>query len=182
MISKRYGLFSSGGSSGEEVLESVISYSSRLLTKDYGLLAIVSEFMNPPTMSIPTDELPVKICDWWKGTRVFPDEEVSGNRGRGLLFTNSIPVSASIYAERRAGDDGELQSWLQNLAAHNIDRVSPGLLYIKAEESNEALRIGDESKILDLDCRLVPKDKLGSIWTTYNYKAALYISKEWNKL
>ncbi len=47
-ISRRYGLFSSGGSSGEEVLQSIISMSSRLLRPNDGILAIVSEFMNPP--------------------------------------------------------------------------------------------------------------------------------------
>ncbi len=39
-ISRRYGLFSSGGSSGEEVLQSIVSMSSRLLRPNDGVLAI----------------------------------------------------------------------------------------------------------------------------------------------
>uniref|UniRef100_A0A7S4WFV5 Uncharacterized protein n=1 Tax=Ditylum brightwellii TaxID=49249 RepID=A0A7S4WFV5_9STRA len=53
-IAQRYGLFSSGGPDGEDVLQSVVSLSSKLLRKDGGLLAIVSEFMNPPPMTTTT--------------------------------------------------------------------------------------------------------------------------------
>ena len=190
VISKRYGLFSSGGSSGEEVLQSIVSLSSRLLLKDDGILAIVSEFMNPPTTSNPTEsetikntELLHKICEWWKGSILDCDENVSVSRGKGLLFTNLMPVSASTYASRRADDGTEYLSWMRNLEAHTIHCVSPGLLYIKTDNStsmNAVQRSSDEDRMLDLDFRLVPRDELGSVWTPFNYNAVFYTAREWN--
>mmetsp|Transcript_29603 Transcript_29603/g.45159 ORF Transcript_29603/g.45159 Transcript_29603/m.45159 type:complete len:644 (+) Transcript_29603:39-1970(+) len=190
MISKRYGLFSSGGSSGEEVLKSIITMSSRLLRKDGGLLAIVSEFMNPPTTSNPSEkekdkefELVNKICNWWDCKILGCNEQSPLSRGKGLLFTNQLPLSASKYATRRADDEQEYSNWIRNLESHNIRHVSPGLLYIKAENStNAAVRDNDENRILDLGFKVVPKDdELGSMWTPYNYKAVHYIAREWER-
>lgn len=188
MISKRYGLFSSGGSSGEEVLKSIISMSSRLLRKDGGMLAIVSEFMNPPTTSNPSEqeksselELINKICHWWECHSLSGGEHLPVSRGKGLLFTNQLPISASKYAARRADDEEEYSNWIYNLESHNIRHVSPGLLYIKTDKSTNAILWGnDENRMLDLGFQLVPKDdELGSIWTPYNYKAVQYTATEW---
>eukprot|EP00557_Chaetoceros_sp_GSL56_P013686 CAMPEP_0176478836 /NCGR_PEP_ID=MMETSP0200_2-20121128/1401_1 /TAXON_ID=947934 /ORGANISM="Chaetoceros sp., Strain GSL56" /LENGTH=742 /DNA_ID=CAMNT_0017874805 /DNA_START=27 /DNA_END=2252 /DNA_ORIENTATION=- len=158
-ISKRYGLFSSGGSSGEEVLQCIVSMSSRLLQKEHGLLAIVSEFMNPPTADIDTtvsfnqdslqsrhSQFLYKLRKWWeKGPSwlsVLPSSneninEVCANDvgavvARGLLFTNEVPISAETYAARRANNNQkEYLAWLHNLQTHGIQCVSPGLLYIQ---------------------------------------------------
>jgi methylase of polypeptide subunit release factors len=159
-ISKRYGLFSSGGSSGEEVLRSVISMSSRLIKKEHGLLAIVAEFMNPPTNDSGTDiavtnsqdslqkqqcQFLYKLCDWWERPpswfSLLPSSDTSVDEtcadidavaaARGLLFTNEAPVSPQKYAARRANDEKEYSAWLRNLQRHDIGRISPGLLYIE---------------------------------------------------
>jgi methylase of polypeptide subunit release factors len=186
VISKRYGLFSSGGSSGEDVLQFVVSISSRVLRKDNGMLAIVSEFMNPPLTSNPSEgdlirknEILQKISNWWEGKFTLDEQEhVPTSRGKGLLYTNSIPISASTYAARRADDAIEYPSWIRNLDDQGIHSVSPGLLYIKTCESNA--RHDSQLKSLDVTFRLVPKDdELGSIWTPYNFKAVSYIAKEW---
>lgn len=188
-ISKRYGLFSSGGASGEDVLRSIIIMSSRLLKPENGMLAIVSEFMNPPVTQESAeahDELNLqlldKLSDWWEGNLAEYKVNTSAKpaEGRGILFTNEIPVSSTTYAARRADDEAEYEVWIQNLESCGIHRVSPGQLYIKT---------GSPRKERDSDCKLevysklVPQDKeLGSIWTPYNYKAVLYTGKEWDQL
>lgn len=189
MISKRYGLFSSGGSSGEEVLKAIIAMSSRLLRRDGGILAIVSEFMNPPTTSNPTDlekdnelQLLNKIRDWWECPIIGGGGHLTVNTGKGLLFTNQLPLSTPTYASRRANDAEEYTNWIYNLESQNIRNVSPGLLYIKTESSANAVlkSNNEENRRLDLGFKLVPKDnELGSIWTPYNYKAVLYTAKQW---
>ena len=70
-----YGLFSSGGASGEDCLRAIIQMAPSLLRPDGGLLAVVSEFMNPPPPSSALhkneDEeganhvLTYKIDEWW---------------------------------------------------------------------------------------------------------------------
>jgi hypothetical protein len=193
--------------------------SSRLLCKEHGLLAIVSEFMNPPTTATTTNtvdhvttissnqdtsqneevsQLMHKLCEWWeKGpswlsflslTNSNLDQERANNIGvvaRGLLFTNEFPISAKIYAARRANDEEEYATWLQNLENHNISFISPGLLYVLTTGGQDtimkaATTTNNKLFVLDLENRLVPKcKKLGSIWTPYNYKALLYTWCEW---
>lgn len=188
-ISKRYGLFSSGGASGEDVLRSIIIMSSRLLTPENGMLAIVSEFMNPPVTQQSAeahDELNLqlldKLCHWWEGdlTEYKVNTSAKPAKGRGILFTNEFPVSSTTYAARRADDEAEYKVWIQNLEACGIYRVSPGQLYIKTGSPRKER--GSDCK-LDVQSKLVPQDKeLGSIWTPYNYKAILYTGKEWDQL
>jgi methylase of polypeptide subunit release factors len=50
-ILQRYGLFSSGGSDGEDVLKAVVHLASELLPSTGGLVGVVSEFMNPPIVA-----------------------------------------------------------------------------------------------------------------------------------
>jgi Methylase of polypeptide chain release factors len=214
-ISKRYGLFSSGGSSGEEVLESIVSMSSRLLRKDHGLLAIVSEFMNPPTVDSDVEnatgniqeslqkqqsKLLYKLCQWWEKDPSWLSLSKSSNDNhineeacvdvavaalaRGLLFTNQAPISCHTYAARRANDQEEYSVWLRHLQSHDIECVSPGLLYIETtplQTMTTAQPCSTGTNLsLDLEYRLVPKyQELGSIWTPYNYKALLYTWCEW---
>ena len=49
-ISSRYGLFSSAGSTGEEILQAIIEISPFILNQN-GIVSIVSEFMNPDIFS-----------------------------------------------------------------------------------------------------------------------------------
>jgi hypothetical protein len=94
-----------------------------------------------------------------------------------------MPVSASTYASRRADDGTEYLSWMRNLEAHTIHCVSPGLLYIKTDNSTSMNAVqcsSDEDRMLDLDFRLVPRDELGSVWTPFNYNAVFYTAREWN--
>ena len=69
-----------------------------------------------------------KICKWW-----------GSNAGVGMLFTNQFPLSAKIYAERRAlsNDVNEATLWLTHLKEMNINEVSPGLLFILLPEGGE---------------------------------------------
>lgn len=187
-ISQRYGLFSSGGASGEEVLRSIVFISSRLLKKKNGLLAIVSEFMNPPALQQLSEvkkeihsTLLDKLSNWWKGDSVERDANTSSIavQGRGILFTNEVPVPAMTYAARRADDEGEYEVWIQNMHSCSIHHVSPGQLYIKTGQTCHQ----KDGMPLDLHSELVPRDKeLGSIWTPYNYKAILCTKEKWDQL
>eukprot|EP00978_Attheya_sp_CCMP212_P010284 scaffold24807_cov53-Attheya_sp.AAC.1 len=167
-ISRRYGLFSSGGSDGENVLISVIQVASKLLAMKEGLLAIVSEYMNPPMPSTPSRDLKddtnrnrsdvLNVCQkmqyWW--------EIASHCSAKGILLTNEFPLSALEYARRRANDASEWHSWEQHLIACNITTISPGLLFVRTEE---------EASGLDLHHSITPKTDKGSIWTPNNFKA-----------
>ena len=98
-----------------------------------------------------------KISNWWNGKFTLDEEEhVPISRGKGMLFTNSIPISAKTYAARRADDAIEYPSWMRNLDDQGIHSVSPGLLYIKTCETNA--RHDSQLKSLDVTFRLVPKD------------------------
>ena len=156
-ILKRYGLFSSGGPDGEDVLKVVIELASALLPANGGLLGVVSEFMNPP-MPGEDRSLMGRLQEWWS----------TGPGGRGVLFTNGRPVDAGIYSERRADSRKELDTWLRHLAQLNVTHVSPGLLFINTDQSMQEM---------EFQHRLVPKTKSGSIWTPSNRDAVEFTRK-----
>jgi hypothetical protein len=176
-ISRRYGLFSSGGSDGENVLVSVIQVASKLLTMKEGLLAIVSEYMNPPVPSTTSTDLKddpnrsdvLDVCQkmqcWW--------EIASHCSAKGVLLTNEFPLSALEYARRRANDVSEWHSWEQHLIACNITTISPGLLFVRTEE---------EASGLDLHHSITPKTDKGSIWTPNNFKAVEFTKQSLSQL
>ena len=169
-ISKRYGQFSSGGSSGDDVLRRVVQISGKLMRKDQGILAIVSEFMNPPISNddYGKDDVMEKISKWW-------DKDVNA---RGILFTNEFPLSSIEYSRRRAADGNEFNTWMENLDYHCIERVSPGLLYIKTIVQDSPCE-----KKIDLIPKIVPHDKaLGSIWSPHNNKAIQFTEEVWEHL
>lgn len=177
IISKRYGLFSSGGSSGEEVLKSIIFFAGLLLREEDGLLAVVSEFMNPPTSNNPAraevvlnDELLEKMRSWWQVPINDCEDYTCFKKAKGILFTNESPVSSLTYAQRRADDNTEILSWMQNLEACKIKCISPGQLYIRTGSGS-----CEDEKLLHLRSRLVP----GSIWTTSNHHAILFTRRQW---
>jgi methylase of polypeptide subunit release factors len=153
-----YGLFSSGGEDGEECLRVIVEMAPNLLSSD-GMVAIVSEFMNPEP-SLLEDSLCAKIKNWWAGqTSDFPS---------GILFTNEHAITSRKYAARRArlNDLGDLELWECHLEQNGIRSISPGLLF---------LRKGIEDQCLVH--KLVPKVKLGSIWTPQNFHAVGFVRR-----
>jgi methylase of polypeptide subunit release factors len=146
-ISRRYGWFSSGDTGGEAVLQRVVELASDCLDPSNGVLAVVSEFMNPQT------DFEARLKVWW-GT--------SSHAGKSLLFTNQHALGAAAYAERRADSEEEAEQWIQNLEDEKITHVSPGLLFVKKCQECQ------NTKGLELDHELLPKTEQGSIWTPTN--------------
>jgi len=151
-ISKRYGLFSSGGPSGEDILQSIIRIAPRLLSESNetnSVVAIVSEFMNPDyTLLERINESwsfhhhqrnkPNNVP--WSSTLLENERDKNSSsfthspkyNDVGLAFTNQFPVPAELYASRRAADRGGLeeQRWKTHLNQMDIHSISPGLLFI----------------------------------------------------
>jgi hypothetical protein len=153
-ILQRYGLFSSGGPDGEDVLKVVFQLASALLPPTGGLLGVVSEFMNPPISNEEGEDesLLKRIRAWWS----------HDSRGRGVLFTNEFPIDAETYGTRRADSSDERAIWLRHLLKLKVERVSPGLVFIFTNESLAELSIAHW---------FVPKTASGSLWTPSNRDA-----------
>ena len=154
-ILKRYGLFSSGGANGEIILRNIIELAGKTLSKENGLLAIVSEFMNPQDPALLE-----RLQTWWGDT----------HSATGVLLTNQIPLNDETYAVRRADSKEEYDIWLEHLRHNHISQVSPGLLFVQTSER----RSGGG---LDLHHRIVPKTQLGSIWTPSNSDAVAFVGE-----
>lgn len=154
VIQQRYGLFSSGGPDGEDVLKAIVQLASKLLSPNRGLLAVVSEFMNPPNND-GEDSLMERLQEWWSVEDV-------GMGGRGVLLTNEYPVDAVTYSKRRADNENELEIWMRHLSQLNVTHVSPGLLFMTTSKSMPTM---------ELQHVLVPKTEGGSIWTPSNRNA-----------
>jgi methylase of polypeptide subunit release factors len=166
----RYGLFSNGGTSGEDCLRAIVRMAPSLLKSNGGLLAVVSEFMNPPTPSsllnitqFTNDKsrqhnLITKIKSWWGSSHAF---------GHGTLFTNEFAIDSKVYAERRAlsYDPKDISVWKNHLNMIGIQSVSPGLLFVRTMDG-----VQDENRLV-LDHHFVPKTDNGSIWTPTNFAA-----------
>lgn len=169
----RYGLFSCGGSSGEDCLQAIVQMTPDLLAND-GLLAIVSEFMNPPLLQSDgtvamDDVLCTKLEQWWKS---FSDN--NSTAANGILFTNVNALTSEVYAERRAvpNDDKDLKVWNNHLRREGINSVSPGLLFVKRNGDSE------RGSRLRVEPRLVPS----SIWAPHNVVAVQFTVGELTKL
>lgn len=193
-IARRYGLFSSGGANGEDVLESIIRMSSRLIQIDCGLLAIVSEFMNPPSVEEETDHLCEnddnnllgKMENWWNlGINSFSESRNSTIAvGNGILFTNQNPLPATTYASRRADDKTEFGVWSHHLESKKIHSISPGLLFVETHRNLKKQQRGMTKGVLGerhlkLSHQIVPKTEGGSVWTPSNSKAVTFTSNAW---
>ncbi|KAL3808796.1 hypothetical protein ACHAXA_011180 [Cyclostephanos tholiformis] len=170
----RYGLFSSGGASGEDCLRAIVRMAPSLLKSDGGLLAVVSEFMNPPlpsstmTRSMGGDgvkyNLTARLETWWG----------SQQAANGLVFTNENAIDADMYAQRRAvrNDLADINVWRDHLKLHGISSVSPGLMFVQTINSD---CFPSESKhSLALKHHFVPKSECGSIWTPHNVGAVQF--------
>jgi hypothetical protein len=173
--SQSYGLFSSGGTTGEDCLCAIIQMAPRLLRSDGGLLGIVSEFMNPPLRSNLDEQkclLLTKMEQWWGA-----DHDVAAS---GVLFTNENPLTSEVYAQRRAftDDDGVISLWLNHLERYQINHVSPGLLFVKYQSKGSNLNNAG----CNLKYRLVAKTKHGSVWTPHNFNAVECTMKVLNDL
>ena len=174
-----YGLFSSGGASGEDCLRAIIQMAPSLLRPDGGLLAVVSEFMNPPPPSSALrkneDEeganhvLTYKIDEWW-----------GSQPSDGIIFTNEHPLSFDIYAERRAttNDQEDIKTWKTHLIRSEIHSVSPGLLFVQTKKGTSL----QNQNGLTMKQVLVPKTKSGSIWTPHNVDAVDFTKRMLSKL
>jgi len=192
-ITKRYGLFSSGGAGGEDVLQSIMIMSSTLIRKDGGLLAVVSEFMNPPTVNGEIDalyhtddfKLLEKIERWWNlgSSNSYDSRDPTLAEGNGILFTNQYPVSAATYATRRADNKAEFGTWFHHMESEQIHSVSPGLMFVGMHDMERHLKDTKKSRLgrgqLSLSHQIVPKTESGSIWTPSNMNAIAFTSKKW---
>jgi methylase of polypeptide subunit release factors len=152
-ISSRYGLFSSGGSTGEEFFQTLVRLSSVVLDRQdlSATLAVVSEFMNPNV------DFGLRLSSWWN----------DGGPAQALLFTNEDALDASVYAQRRADSSKEASQWEQHLQQEGITSVSPGLMFLKRNPNKEIT----DSYSVDINQFLVPKTSEGSIWTPTNLDA-----------
>ena len=152
-ISSRYGLFSSGGSTGEEFFQSLVRLSSNVLDRDDpdATLAVVSEFMNPNI------DFGIRLSSWWN----------ERDSAQALLFTNEDALDASLYAHRRADSALEASQWEEHLEREGITCVSPGLLFLK----RNAKEMASDSQVVKVNQCLVPKTPEGSIWTPTNTNA-----------
>lgn len=155
-ISSRYGLFSSGGSSGEEFFESLVRLASKVLDErdPSATLAVVSEFMNP------SGDFDRRLSSWWG-----IDNGDGGGAGsaRALLLTNEGALDAAEYAQRRADGANEALQWKEHLENNDIEFISPGLMFLRRSNS-----VACETIAVDLTHVVVPKTREGSIWTPTN--------------
>mmetsp|Transcript_4544 Transcript_4544/g.11724 ORF Transcript_4544/g.11724 Transcript_4544/m.11724 type:complete len:553 (-) Transcript_4544:1599-3257(-) len=163
-IASRYGLFSNGGSSGEDFLQSLITLASEVLDRHdtCAALAVVSEFMNPAV------DFDLRLSSWWK----------NGYPASALLFTNEAPLDAVAYAERRADSLDEVAKWEGHLQQEGIQYISPGLMFLKhgrnacdSRPLNETKTMIRNSQDMDLAHYLIPTTPEGSIWTPTNLDA-----------
>lgn len=193
----RYGLFSAGGHSGEIVLAAVLSLSEALLC-DGGMAAIVSEFFFNDLQCGPgsaaSRTLLVRLKAYWSNAAtVHLTDTVDGADNcsiakvaiNGLLFTNAIPISAKVYADRRSDTPDEALVWNRHLYAQGIAACSPGLLFVrkpsmclsmKNETSKESPNQPDIG--MDWEHYEVPKSSLGSIWTPGNVHSVRFIESQ----
>lgn len=159
-ISRRYGLFSSGGLSGETILQRVIKIASRYM-RPGGILGIVSEFF------FQSDDLKFdRFCKWW--------ESSSNSSGIGILFVNEFPIDSVTYATRRSDTPEERGRWRSHLQSLDIDSASPGMLYIQKSEAPNCTH----ATKLNLTISYVPKTSLGSVWTPSNVHAIQFTQQK----
>ena len=165
--SQSYGLFSSGGKSGEDCLRAIIQMAPSVL-KGGGLLGVVSEFMNPPLQSVGKQKFSLLTkLEQWLGHDV---------EAKGILFTNEYPLTSQVYAQRRAlaDDNGAISLWLGHLKDYDIKHVSPGLLFVKFSERENGIVA---NKVCSIKCQLVPRTSLGSVWSPHNFHAVEFTMK-----
>lgn len=161
-IASRYGLFSSGGSTGEEFFESLVRLAFDLLDQEHvssATLGVVSEFMNP------SGDFGRRLSSWWS------DNSGDAPGGHALLLTNENALDAAEYAKRRADSPQEALQWNEHLRTQGIDFISPGLMFLKRKAILPHQEKDEEdttASLMDLTHVVVPKTTEGSIWTPTN--------------
>lgn len=178
VISERYGLFSSGGSSGEVFLKNLVALASEILATDEdssSTMAIVSEFMNP------NRDFHQRLEGWW--SRSKNNQSNRRLRAKAILFTNQDAVDSATYAQRRADSPIETIRWKEHLANERITSISPGFLFLKCrgrvmdnqsdDDCDDSAHVtvplsSSTTNIVDFVHCLVPKTDEGSIWTPHN--------------
>jgi methylase of polypeptide subunit release factors len=182
-LSSRHGLFSTGGPSGELVLAAVLDLSQRVLVP-MGFCAIVSEFFFTKQTSTCEDHadaqgkgdtatstesllLLKRLQSYWQKSTTKSGMET--NCSNSLLLTNEFPVSADIYAWRRADSLEEYKVWRAHLSQQTIASCSPGLLYIRKGNRTSPTNGCHHVR--------VPKSARGSIWTPSNRQAVEYTQR-----
>jgi methylase of polypeptide subunit release factors len=113
-----YSLFADGGSDGEDILKRIIAGAPRFLRPETGIVALVTELMNPETS-------PERLQLWW-GTP-------AGESSYTLGVLHDEPKSASEYSRRRGG--GDAGAWEAHLSQHGIESVSNALIFFSARRS-----------------------------------------------
>lgn len=163
-VADRHGLFSAGGSSGENVLSAVLALSNQILKPD-GFMAVVSEFFfrngNPDGVSETTAVLR-RLQSYWIN-RDLSNSSDDNHSSNGILFTNEYSIPAVTYAVRRADSAQEAIVWKHHLDVENITACSPGLLYVRKQRAPDSSESGFAWTHV-----AVPRSERGSVWTPFN--------------
>jgi len=137
----RHGLFSSGGSSGEDVLLASLDMAAKVLKQSTGQIGFVSEFFWGETIDTLLERL----------HRAF-------DRNCLVLFTNEYPLDAPTYATRRANSEEEFHLWNEHLNGEGMINASPGIL-LGSRTVGNAKHVG------------IKRSSSGSLWTPSNIDA-----------
>ena len=178
----RHGLFSAGGASGEQVLAGVLQVAQQVVVRPGGYVAIVSEFFFQKDESLLLQRLQGYYYYYYWTTpnsSTKRRQQQLSSADRLLLLTNEFPISADIYAQRRADSLEEYQIWKDHLQRQlQIVASSPGLLYVQALSNNNH-ETTVEAAVKTVVCRheRVPKSASGSMWTPSNMEAIAFTQR-----
>ncbi|CAM9209814.1 unnamed protein product [Scytosiphon promiscuus] len=147
-VRRRYDLFASGGSSGEEVIERIFRGAVDHLRPGGGVLAVVTELANPRTFdaklrrwaggAVAPKTRPRQKGDDGDGDGRRDDEDSVGGGGSasfpawtGVVLHERQPWTAREYAARRAGSPGEVEGWERHLRdVVGIEEMSAGFVFV----------------------------------------------------
>ena len=115
---------------------------------------------------VQNSELLHKLRDWWQA-----------------MLGDWQRKRSDIHKLRRADNENQFSSWMQNLEKQKIRCVSPGLLYIRTEGVTDLPPFQSRmEQCLNIESKLVPRDnEMGRVWTPWNCDAISFTSKEWTR-
>jgi methylase of polypeptide subunit release factors len=137
----------------------------------------------------PADELLSRIESWWNNNQHDPKHDLSSvvassttsiattcssTRARGLLLTNEYPITADLYAERRADNAEEFAIWQRHLQSLEIGACSPGFFIL------QKMHPAVDGEVPASSCfahQTVPQTSWGSLWTPSNPQAVAYTNR-----
>ncbi|CAN0551204.1 unnamed protein product, partial [Ectocarpus sp. 12 AP-2014] len=121
---RRYDVFASGGSNGEEVIERIFRGAFDRLRPGSGLLAMVTELANPRAFD-------AKLRRWIGGEEEEGRESRRSDQGwAGTVLHERQPWTAREYAERRAGSRREAEGWERHLRGEGIEEMAAGFVFV----------------------------------------------------